>query len=58
MPEVCTGHGSARRNVQERDSSSSNEASEPSSESSTAETQDSESSGEAEPAVSTLVDDE
>lgn len=57
MPEVCSGHASARRNVQERDSSSS-EASDSSSESSTAETQDSESSGEAEPAVSTLIDDD
>ena len=57
MPEVCSGHASARRNVQERDSSSS-EASDSSSESSAAETQDSESSGEAEPAVSTLIDDD
>ena len=57
MPESCTGHASAKRNNQERESSSG-ENSDSSGESSTAETQDSESSGEAEPAVSTLIDDD
>ena len=57
MPESCTGHASAKRNTQERESSSG-ENSDSSGESSTAETQDSESSGEAEPAVSTLIDDD
>ena len=58
MPEICTGHTSGRRIIQEKIPLPSGEASESSGESSSTETQDSESSGETETAVDILTDDD